>query len=97
MKMFSVGPPGSGALLALTLNILDEFHFTPNDLNGTLSTIKTYHKIIETFKYVFALRTEMGDDDYVDISGVSVYILSIIKSLCLCKINHTKEVSIDRS
>ncbi|KAL7294184.1 hypothetical protein TKK_0012205 [Trichogramma kaykai] len=60
-KVHSVGVPGGGALLAFILNVLDEFHLQPSDIADTNSTIKTYHKIIETFKYAFGLRTKLGD------------------------------------
>ena len=60
-KVFTTGVPGSGGLLSLILNVFDEFHFTPNDLTNTTSTIKTYHRMIETYKYAYALRTQLGD------------------------------------
>ncbi|XP_003424878.1 scoloptoxin SSD14 isoform X1 [Nasonia vitripennis] len=60
-KVYTPGLPASGGLLSLILNVFDEFHFTPNDLANTSSTIKTYHRMIETYKYAYALRTELGD------------------------------------
>lgn len=69
MKVYSTGLPASGGLLSLILNVFDEFHFTPSDLANTTSIIKTYHRILETFKYAYAMRTKLGD---VELSGVSI-------------------------
>lgn len=60
-KVYTPGVPASGGLLSLILNVFDEFHFTPNDLANTNSTIKTYHRMIETYKYAYALRAQLGD------------------------------------
>ena len=54
--LYSVPPPGSGAVLAFILNILDNFNIRPEDDNPTL-----YHRMIEAFKWAFATRTELGD------------------------------------
>jgi len=54
--LYSVPPPGSGAILAYILNIMDHFHLTPED-----DTQLLYHRIVEAFKWAYALRTEMGD------------------------------------
>jgi gamma-glutamyltranspeptidase len=42
---YSVPPPGSGAILASILNMLDLYRLTPADDKPLL-----YHRIIETFK-----------------------------------------------
>ncbi|XP_014208314.1 glutathione hydrolase 1 proenzyme [Copidosoma floridanum] len=60
-KVYTVGAPGSGYLLSFALNVLDEFNFTPKDINSTKATVKTYHRIIETYKYAYAFRTLLGD------------------------------------
>ncbi|XP_015838324.1 scoloptoxin SSD14 isoform X2 [Tribolium castaneum] len=69
-KLYSVPPPGSGALLAFILSILDGFKFKPHDLEGVQNTVQTYHKIIEAFKYAYAKRTELGDTNFVHISDL---------------------------
>jgi gamma-glutamyltranspeptidase/glutathione hydrolase/leukotriene-C4 hydrolase len=53
---YSVPPPGSGAILAYILNMLDLYQIKPKDDNPLL-----FHRIVETFKWAYALRTELGD------------------------------------
>ncbi|XP_058800340.1 scoloptoxin SSD14-like isoform X2 [Phymastichus coffea] len=67
-KVYSTGLPASGSLLSLILNVFDEFHFTPSDLANTSTTVKTYHRMIETFKYAYGWRTQLGD---VERSGLA--------------------------
>ncbi|KZC10657.1 Gamma-glutamyltranspeptidase 1, partial [Dufourea novaeangliae] len=66
MKVYTVGTPASGALFIYILNILDNFHFTPDSIADYNSTILTYHRMIETFKYAYALRNDMADKEFVD-------------------------------
>ena len=54
--LYSVPPPGSGAVLAFVLNILDNFNIQPGDDTNLL-----YHRMVEAFKWAFAKRTELGD------------------------------------
>ncbi|XP_044003555.1 scoloptoxin SSD14-like isoform X1 [Aphidius gifuensis] len=68
VKLFTSNLPSSGALLAFVLNIFDEFKFSPDSLKGWNNTIQTYHRIIETWKYAYAVRSKMGDADYVDMT-----------------------------
>lgn len=42
---YSVPPPGSGAILAYILNMLDFYQLKPEDDNPLL-----FHRIVETFK-----------------------------------------------
>ena len=42
---YSVPPPGSGAILAYILNMLDLYQIKPEDDNPLL-----FHRIVETFK-----------------------------------------------
>lgn len=66
VKVFTVGTPASGALFIYILNILDGFHFTPDSLADHNRTTLTYQRMIETFKYAYALRNDLGDKDFVD-------------------------------
>ena len=71
-RMFSVPPPASGAVLGFILNLLDEFNLTKADFqNDTLLT--THQRIIETFKHAYAFRTQLGDQNFVDVKDVSVF------------------------
>ena len=54
--LYSVPPPGSGAVLGSILNILDNFKIQPGDDIPLL-----YHRMVEAFKWAFATRTELGD------------------------------------
>lgn len=54
--LYSVPPPGSGAVLGSILNILDNFNIRPGDDIPLL-----YHRMVEAFKWAFATRTELGD------------------------------------
>lgn len=67
-NLYSVPPPGSGVLLGFILNVLKGYNFTSDDINGINNTVLTYHKIIETFKYAYAKRTELGDPNFNNIT-----------------------------
>ncbi|XP_076233125.1 scoloptoxin SSD14 isoform X2 [Calliopsis andreniformis] len=71
IKLFTVGAPASGALFTYILNILDGYHFTPDSLADYNQTILTYHRIIETFKYAYGLRNDLGDKEFVDIEELT--------------------------
>ena len=48
--------PSGGPLLLFLLNVMDEYGLSPSsDIN------LTYHRLVEAFKYGFALRTLTGD------------------------------------
>ncbi|KAJ8959097.1 hypothetical protein NQ318_022354 [Aromia moschata] len=57
-----------GLLLAFILKILDGYDFTRESIDDLNSTITTYHRMIEAFKYAYAKRTELGDVNFVNIS-----------------------------
>ena len=48
LTVYSPGPPGSGAVLSLILNILDEYNFTLSALDEENKVI-TYQRIVEAF------------------------------------------------
>jgi gamma-glutamyltranspeptidase/glutathione hydrolase/leukotriene-C4 hydrolase len=68
--VYSSPPPGSGALLALILNIMDEYRLTNSAVDSINDTILTYHRITEAFKFAFARRGELGDSDFVSVPEV---------------------------
>ncbi|XP_043254168.1 scoloptoxin SSD14-like isoform X2 [Colletes gigas] len=71
VRVYTVGMPASGALLTYILNILDNFHFTSDSTADYNRTILTYHRMIETFKYAYALRNDMADKDFVDMEELT--------------------------
>lgn len=70
ISMFSVPPPGSGLILGFILNILDEYGLTPESIDDS-NIVLTHHRIIEAMKWAYAKRTELGDADFVDMSGLT--------------------------
>lgn len=72
IKLFTTGLPGSGAVLSFILNVLDEYGFSTASMTDFNATILTYHRMIETFKYAYALRTDLGDGAFVDMTEVKI-------------------------
>jgi len=70
IKLFTTGLPGSGAVLSFILNILDGYGFTPASMIDFNATTLTYHRMIETFKYAYALRADLGDGAFTDMTEV---------------------------
>ena len=54
LTLFSVPPPASGAVLAAILKIIDSFG--PMDEDPVF-----YHRLVESFKWAYAARTNLGD------------------------------------
>ena len=62
--MYTSPPPGSGVLLSFIMNVL----------NGVISVESekvAWQRFVETLKWTYARRTELGDPAYVDISSSS--------------------------
>lgn len=55
---YSTPAPSGGPLLLFILNVMDRYH-----LSASSSLNLTYHRLIEAFKYGFAMRTLLGDPD----------------------------------
>lgn len=54
----------NGIVLSHLLNINIGFKFTADDKDGDKSTTKSYHRIIEAFKFAYAYRALLGDPDH---------------------------------
>ncbi|XP_074026664.1 glutathione hydrolase 1 proenzyme isoform X2 [Leptinotarsa decemlineata] len=59
-NLYSSPVPGSGAILAFIMNILDGFLNESNPFS-----IVNYQRIVESFKFAYAKRTELGDEKFV--------------------------------
>uniref|UniRef100_H2YEV9 Glutathione hydrolase n=1 Tax=Ciona savignyi TaxID=51511 RepID=H2YEV9_CIOSA len=60
LTVFSPGPPGSGAVMSLILNILDGYDFIPESLSKN-KRVLTIHRIVEAFRFAYAKRSNLGD------------------------------------
>ena len=58
--MYTAPPPGSGVLLAFMMNVLEKLVPVEDDRI-------MWQRIIETFKWAYAKRTELGDPDFEDV------------------------------
>jgi len=65
VDVYSVPPPGSGAILGYILNILDLYNIQPQDENPLM-----YHRIIEAMKWAYAQRTKLGDPSDPEITDI---------------------------
>lgn len=72
--------PKSAAILVPTvLNILKQFNykkFSLNSLKNVSATILSHHRIIESFKFAFAMRSKLGDPDFINIENLMEEVLS---------------------
>lgn len=59
LTIYSAPPPGSGAILMFIMNILRRL-LSVNNENIM------WQRIVETFKWAYARRTELGDPAFVD-------------------------------
>ncbi len=57
------------------------YEMSPGDLLTKDSRVKTYHRIIEAFKFGFSKKTKLADPDYEDISEVRLIKRSILGKL----------------
>ena len=45
--------------------------FNKTSIEGMENKVLTYHRITEAFKFAYAKRSELGDEDFVDVIDVS--------------------------
>ncbi|XP_058786950.1 glutathione hydrolase 1-like [Vicia villosa] len=71
LKILGMPPPSGGPPLMLLLNILAQYEL-PSGLSGALGI----HREIEALKHVFAVRMNLGDPDFVNVTEVLSDMLS---------------------
>ncbi|KAE9608039.1 putative aminoacyltransferase, Glutathione hydrolase [Lupinus albus] len=71
LKILGMPPPSGGPPMMLFLNILAQYDL-PSGLSGSLGI----HREIEALKHVFAVRMNLGDPDFVNITSVISDMLS---------------------
>ncbi|XP_062098352.1 glutathione hydrolase 1-like [Humulus lupulus] len=70
-KLLAMPPPSGGPPMILMLNILSHYGF-PYGISGSLGI----HREIEALKHTFAVRMNIGDPDFVNVSSVISDMLS---------------------
>jgi gamma-glutamyltranspeptidase/glutathione hydrolase/leukotriene-C4 hydrolase len=69
-------PDTSAILIPSIIKILSKYQFDATWYEDNDKVIVLHHRITEAFKHVFAMRSRLGDDDYVSVDEVTKYILS---------------------
>ncbi|XP_029048723.2 glutathione hydrolase 1 proenzyme-like [Osmia bicornis bicornis] len=63
LTMYTAPPPGSGAILTFIMNVLNGL--VPNEDVRVM-----WQYFVETFKWAYARRTELGDPAYVNVTSI---------------------------
>ncbi|GMN33564.1 hypothetical protein TIFTF001_004234 [Ficus carica] len=71
LKLLTMPAPSGGPPMILMLNILSQYEF-PSGVSGALGA----HREIEALKHTFAVRMNLGDPDFVNVSKVLSDMLS---------------------
>ncbi|KAI0241002.1 Glutathione hydrolase 1 proenzyme [Lamellibrachia satsuma] len=66
--IFSPPPPSGGAVYLFILNILKGYKWSNQTLSTLNGRILSYHRIAEAFKFAYAKRSQLGDEDFLDLS-----------------------------
>ena len=52
--------------------IFQGYNMNPWDRQGIKNSTLTYHRIVEAFKFAYAYRALLGDQDFANVSAVRV-------------------------
>ena len=47
------------------------YNMKPSDRQGINSSVLTYHRIVEAFKFAYAYRALLGDQDFANVTEVA--------------------------
>ena len=59
--------------MGLLLSLYTGYQFDSNSFSSTDVKTLTFHKMIEAFKFAYAKRAYLGDEDFVNVNEVGVY------------------------
>ncbi|BFZ00010.1 hypothetical protein BsWGS_03048 [Bradybaena similaris] len=68
ISVHSMPPPGSGPVLGYILNILSGYKLSPESVATDADSILTHHRIVEAMKFAYGKRTNLGDEDFVNVT-----------------------------
>ncbi|CAI9737915.1 glutathione hydrolase 1 proenzyme-like isoform X1 [Octopus vulgaris] len=63
-QVMATPPPSSGPIVQLILNVLDLYEFKPNYRTNLNMFATTLHRIIETFKFAYGIRSRLEDPGF---------------------------------
>lgn len=66
--IYNPPPPSSGVVLDFILAILDGYNLTSSDVANVTGQVRTYHRIVEAFKFAYAKRSALGDENFVNVT-----------------------------
>lgn len=76
-KMKTLPPPSSGILMGFMLRVLGDHLPKPKSID---EYVRIYQRILETFKYTYAKRSELGDPADDEVSDIVAEVVSLLKS-----------------
>jgi gamma-glutamyltranspeptidase/glutathione hydrolase/leukotriene-C4 hydrolase len=92
--LHTLRPPSSGAILGMMLRILEGFNLTAAD--SAPDNVDTYQKLLETFKFGYAMRTYLADEQFADIAKTMANITSFDFADYLrgrINVSHTQDIA----